>query len=53
MTGAAWLFVLVVLLGIGGSLLLYPFVREERNWDAMDRETAERTARRDGGDENR
>jgi len=47
MAGEALLFGLVFLVGAGGSLLLYLFVREERNWEAMDRETAEAAARRD------
>ena len=51
MSAAASLFVLVFLVGVGGSLLLYLFVREERNWDAMDRETAEASARRDGSED--
>lgn len=53
MVGAASLFVLVFLLGVGGSLLLYLFVREERDWDAMDRDAAEATARRDRGGDDR
>ena len=44
------LLVVVLLIGVGGSLLLYRFVREERDWDSMDREAAEETARRDGRD---
>jgi hypothetical protein len=53
MSAVAAVFLLVLLVGIGGSLLLYLFVREERNWDAMDRETAEASARRDDREENR
>jgi len=45
---AAGLFAVFLLVGVGGALLLYLFVREEGNWDSMARGDAEETARRDG-----
>ncbi|MFB6085266.1 MAG: hypothetical protein ABEJ84_00440 [Halodesulfurarchaeum sp.] len=43
---------LFFLLAVGGSLVLYVLVRDEHDRrETMDRETAERTARRDGTDD--
>jgi len=47
MAGEALLLVVVLLIGVAGSLLLYLFVRAERDWERMDRETGEAAARRD------
>jgi len=51
MSGAA-LFVVAMLLSVGGGLLLYLLVRGEKNRRrVMDRESAERAARRDTDEE--
>jgi hypothetical protein len=50
MTGAG-VVVLVFLVGVGAPLVLYALVRAEHDQrEAMDREAAERTARRDVDD---
>ena len=49
---AGLLVVLCLVLGIGGGLVLYVLVRAEHDRrDVVDREEAERLARRDGPDE--
>lgn len=46
--------VLFALVGVGGGVLLYVLVREEReNRQVMDRQSAERAARRDRPDDSR
>ena len=52
MAAAGLLIVVFLVLGIGGGLVLYVLVRAEHDRrDAVDREEAERLARRDGRDE--
>jgi hypothetical protein len=47
-------FALFVLVSLGGALLLYVLVREERERrQVMDRQSAERAARRDRQDDSR
>lgn len=51
MSGAG-IFLVALLLSVGGGLLLYLLVRDEANRRrVMDRKSAERTARRDTDDE--
>jgi len=50
--GVALILVLVLGVGVGGSLLLYWLVRaEHEDREVMDRDAAERAARRDVDDE--
>jgi len=50
--GVALVLVLVLVLGVGGSLLLYWLVRAEHEGrEVMNRDAAERVARRDVDDE--
>ncbi|WP_336338223.1 hypothetical protein [Haloarcula brevis] len=54
MPAASGLFVVVLLLALVAPLVLYILVRNERDRRVeTDRETAERLARRDTGDERR
>jgi type II secretory pathway pseudopilin PulG len=54
MPAVSGLFVVVVLLALVAPLVLYVLVRSERDQRVeTDRETAERMARRDTGDERR
>ncbi|RMB23891.1 hypothetical protein [Haloplanus aerogenes] len=55
MAGGGGVLVLVfLLLGVGGPLLLYWLVRaEHENREVMDRDAAERAARRDTDDRDR